>query len=304
MLGTRASPLALWQARHVASRLESVDSATEVELRTMRTDGDDQPARMLGPDDRGVFVRRIESALLSGEIDLAVHSLKDLPTEQPAGLVLAAVTKRHDPRDAVLSRSGWSLSSLPESATVGTGSPRRRTQLLALRPDLRVSGLRGNVDTRVRRLEQGDLDAIVLAVPGVERLGITQVESVAIDVDQCIPAAGQGVIVIEIRADDAGARQLVSALEDGSTRVAVEAERSFLRRLGGGCLAPAAAHATVDGDDVTIHAVVGGADHDELIRHRAESDASSANAAAVALAERMLADGASRLLRRAREAAG
>jgi hydroxymethylbilane synthase len=304
VLGTRASPLALWQARHVAARLEEVHPGTEIELRTMRTEGDEQQTRPLSPDDRGVFVRRIEAALLSGKIDLAVHSLKDLPTEQPEGLVLAAVPKRHDPRDAILSSTGFSLATLPQSATVGTGSPRRRTQLLSLRPDLRVQGLRGNVDTRVRRLEQGGLDAIVLAVAGVERLGITQVASVAIDVDDCIPAVGQGAIVIETRADDRRTQEIVGALEDEPTRIAVESERAFLRRLGGGCLAPAAAHASVAGQQVRIRAVVGGADDDELLRREATAEASASVEAALELAERMLEDGAARLLQRAREAAG
>lgn len=301
VLGTRGSELALWQARHVAARLRGLDPPLRVEERILRTAGDREPsARLDALGGRGVFVRELEAGLLGKRIDLAVHSLKDLPTSQPQGLVLAAVLERHDPRDAVVSREGWTLEELPRGATVATGSYRRRCQLLHARPDLRVVPVRGNVPTRVRKLSELQFDALVLAVAGIERLGITSVPARPIPLEVCLPAVGQGALVIEVRSRDRQLVERLRALNHAETSREVRAERAWLRRLGGGCLAPATGHAVVDGGRLRLEAVVGDPDGRRLLRDAIVGPATDADGLGQALAERMLAAGAAELLRLAR----
>jgi hydroxymethylbilane synthase len=303
VLGTRGSALARWQARHVAARLAERHPGLEVEETIIATEGDLRAEAPLAGSDVGLFVRHIEHALLERRIDLAVHSLKDLPTEQPAGLTLAAIPQRHDPRDALLSLAGHTLDELPAGTRIGTGSPRRRSQLLHVRPDLDIAPIRGNVDTRVRKLERGEYGAIVLALAGVERLGIASVPYRPIDPEVCLPAVGQGALAIETRADDDRTRELAAVLDDGDTRRAVEAERAFLRELGGGCLAPATAWATIADGELTLRAAVGDADELELLRDEERGPADEGPDIGRRLARRMAAAGAARLIGLSRAAA-
>lgn len=300
-LGTRGSPLALWQAKHVASRLEGLHPGLQVELVLIKTGGDQiasVPISQVGG--KGIFVKEIEDALLAGEIDLAVHSSKDLPTEQPDGLVLAAFLERHDPRDSLLSVQGCEVDDLPEGTVVATGSPRRRCQILHRRPDLRMTLVRGNVDTRVRKLREQQFGAMVLAVAGIERLGITAVPYRPIATEICLPAVGQGVVAVETRASDGATRTAVKPLCDAATTAAVEAERAFLRRLGGGCLAPAAAYARVADGGVRIDAIVGDPDGRRLLRQHVEGDAARGEELGEALAASLLEAGGEGILRDAR----
>ncbi len=304
VLGTRGSSLALWQASHVARRLTTLHHDLEIEQRIIRTEGDVRPHATFGRGDVGVFVRRIETALAECEIDLAVHSLKDLPTTQPDGMTIAAVLERHDPRDALLSTQGFTLETLPAAATVATGSPRRRTQLLRVRADLRIVPVRGNVDTRVGKLLDGGFDALVLALAGIERLGITNVPARPLEPEICLPAVGQGALAVETRASDRGTRDLVAGLEDTPTRQAVDAERAFLRVLGGGCLAPATAYARIGGGTLRLVAMVGDGNGATEIRDRESGRAEEAERLGEQLARRMLDAGADELLRAAREEGG
>ncbi len=302
VLGTRGSALALWQARHVAARLRSAQPGLALDERVIKTEGD-ATTGWIGFDGRGVFVRAIEERLSSGRIDLAVHSMKDLPTTQPDGLSIAAVPARHDPADVVLSERGWTFDELPEGATLATGSFRRRCQLLNARPDLRVVPVRGNVDTRIRKLREKQFDALVLARAGVERLGLDEVPARPIPLETCLPAVGQGALAIETRSDDAETRELVSTLHEPPAARAVSAERAFLRRLGGGCLAPATAHARIRDGVIEIRAAVGDPDGKHLMRERAEGELAEGDRLAEELAARMLDEGARELLEAARKAA-
>jgi hydroxymethylbilane synthase len=254
ILGTRGSALARTQSGHVADALMQLHEGLTVELKIVKTEGDQQTDRPFGPGDRGVFVKTIEQALLAGEIDFAVHSLKDLPSGDTDGLVLAAIPEREDPRDALVTVDGASFADLPRGATVGTGSPRRRSQILVARPDLVLSGLRGNIDTRASRVGD-DLDAVVLAVAGLSRLGLDR-KYAPIDPEVCIPAAGQGALAVQSRADDASTIACLAAIDHAPTRRQVDAERAFLTELGGGCMAPATAWAHNDGDGLRIDAMV------------------------------------------------
>jgi hydroxymethylbilane synthase len=302
VLGTRGSALALWQARHVASRLREAHPGLTVEEKIIHTEGDRNMTVLGASSARGVFVREIEEALLSGAIDLAVHSLKDLPTAQPEGLSLAAISERHDPRDAILSPEGYDLESLPEGAVLGTGSFRRRCQILSLRPDLKVVPVRGNLQTRLRKLREHQFDALVLALAGVERLGIDEVPVCPIPEDQCLPAVGQGVLGLEIRQEDSSSAERLAVLDHGPTRQRITAERSFLHRLGGGCLAPATGFAEFSSEGILIRAVVGDIDGTTLLRDRETGSVDEAEAIGVRLAGRLLEAGAAELLEQAREA--
>jgi hydroxymethylbilane synthase len=308
VIGTRGSPLALWQARHAAELLRRIDPAVEIDERIVRTEGDLQPETPLsaiGPG--GVFVRRIEEDLLAGRIDLAVHSLKDLPTEQPPGLCIAAVLQRHDPRDALLSLAGWELDDIPRGEAIATGSPRRRSQLLHARPDLRVLPIRGNIDSRVRFLREGRVPSLVLALAGVERLGIADVSVRPLATEVCLPAVGQGALAIEIREDDGATRELVARLDHRPSADCARAERAFLRRLGGGCLVAASAHARTDpsGGRMLVEAFVGDPDGGSLLFEREVGDTAQGEAIAMRLADRLLAGGGGAILERSRaESAG
>ncbi len=254
-IATRGSLLARTQSGHVADALRAA-SGREVELVHVRTHGDaDQTTPLASFGGVGVFVTAVRDAVLRGEADVAVHSLKDLPTEPAAGLEIAAIPVRQDPRDVLVARDGLTLDTLPHGARVGTGSPRRAAQLLALRPDLDVVALRGNVDTRVRAVTDGDLDAVVLARAGLARLDRLDVVTQEIEVDLMLPAPAQGALAVECRDDDVAVLDAVRRLDDAPTRAAVTAERALLAELEAGCSAPVGAHATVtgSGEELLVH---------------------------------------------------
>ncbi len=243
-LGTRASALAVRQTEEVLAGLRAAHPGLAFEVRPVRTAGDhDQATPLADLGGEGVFVTALENALLAGEIDLAIHSLKDMPAEQPPGLAIGAVLPRADPREALVSRLGLPLEGLPAGGRVGTDSPRRAAQLRAFRPDLQVIGLRGNVDTRLRKARSDEYDAIVLALAGLIRLGQAAAVTAIIPPEIILPAPGQGGIAVEVRAGDGEALELAAALDDAPTRAATTAERSFLQALGAGCHVPVAAHA-------------------------------------------------------------
>lgn len=304
-LGTRGSPLALWQSRHVAALLGTAHPRLRVELVVVRTAGDasqraDVP--LASGDGKGLFVREIEEAMLEGRIDLAVHSLKDLPTEPPPGLVVSAIVERADPRDGLLSVEGWSLKELPPETVVATGSPRRRAQLLHARPDLRMTDVRGNVDTRVQKLREGRFGALVLAMAGVTRLGIDSIPIRPIPVEISLPAPGQGAIAIEAREDDRSTRELLAPLDHAATSSAVRAERGFLAGLGGGCLAPAAAWGRLDGRRLLLDGMVGDPDGRRRLHDRVEGDPDAPEALGRELAILLLGRGGDAILSDARAA--
>ncbi len=290
-IGTRGSALALAQTEQVLRKLRALDPSLPLETVIIRTSGDRGHR-----ETRGAFVKELQHALLEGEIDLAVHSLKDLPTDPVPGLRLAAVLEREDPRDALIARNGWTWATMPPGARVGTGSPRRTAQLRALRPDLVYLPLVGNVDTRLRRLEEGRYEAIVLAMAGLIRLGRADRATEVFPLEQLLPAPGQGAIALEIRADDERARMRVERLNHLPTWWAVMAERAFLRALGGGCRVPIAAHAEVRGDRLTLEGLVMAPDGSRGIRDRVEGPAEAAEALGQALADRMQAQDAWMLL--------
>ena len=264
-IGSRGSQLALWQANYVSGRLRERGFSVEIEI--IRTTGDkitDVALAQVGT--KGMFTKEIEEALAAGHIDLAVHSLKDLPTDLPGGFALAAVTERQDARDALLSLEHGSLDELPRGARVGTSSLRRQAQLKAVRPDIECFPLRGNVDTRLRKLEAGEFHAIILAAAGVARLGLTRWVRQFLPVKVMCPAAGQGALAIEVRADDADTLARVAFLNDAATRAAVSCERAILRALGGGCQVPIGAHATLDGQTVHATGVVARPDGSAVLR--------------------------------------
>jgi hydroxymethylbilane synthase len=256
--GTRGSRLALAQTEWVLERLRRLLPDATFEPVVIRTTGDRSAA---APRGTGVFVKEVQEALLAGEVDLAVHSLKDLPTDRVEGITIAAVPERADPRDAIV---GGRLADLPAGARVGTGSPRRVAQLRRARPDLELIPLRGNVPTRVQRVRDAEIDAAVLAAAGLERLGLAADE--ILDHDVLLPAPGQGALAVEVRASDTALAALVAALDHAATRTAVTAERAVLRALGGGCLLPLATLATVEGPSLTIHAAATSSDGTRQVR--------------------------------------
>jgi hydroxymethylbilane synthase len=290
-LGTRASALAQAQSRMVAARVTA--SGSPVDLVPIRTEGDRlAEARLAALGGKGLFVREIEEALLRGEIDFAVHSLKDLPAELPDGLVLAAFPEREDPRDVLVRRGPGPFETLPEGAAVGTSSPRRKAIALSLRPDLRIAPIRGNVDTRLAKLERENLDAVMLAAAGLRRLGLAPPHAMPLDVDVFVPAVGQGVLAIEARADDAGTLAALRVLEHGATRPCAIAERAFLARLGASCVTPMAAHARLEGAMLRMTGIVASEDGRTVIRAVAGGAPDTAAALGRTLAEDLLARGA------------
>src|SRR6516165_2605063 len=304
-IGTRASALALWQAREVAARIAAQPDAPAVELVHIRTSGDQQSELPLWQTrGQAFFTREIDRALLDGEVDVAVHSLKDLPTQLDAGLALAALLPRADPRDALVSRDGAPLAALPAGARIGTSSLRRRAFLARLRPDATLLELRGNVPTRIERLQRGEYDAIVLAAAGLARLGLAQHASEYLAPDSFPPAVSQGVIGVCARSGDESTLRWLAALDERDARLAASAERALLRRLEGGCQVPLGALATVDGDTLTLMACVCTLDGTRQLSARAEAPAAPASAEAlgVRLAEELLARGAGELMASEREA--
>ena len=329
-IGTRGSPLALIQTRMVTDAIACYHADTQADVLIVRTEGDrnlQDSLVVLGG--RGVFVREIEERLLAGDFDLAVHSLKDLPTTQPEGLVLAAILARGDVRDALVSHGGQILADLPPGAVVGSSSQRRSAQVLALRPDLVVQSIRGNVETRLRKLDGGQYDAIVLAAAGLERMGLAGRITESFSMAQMLPAVGQGALAVECRADDTRTVALLAPLDDAQTRAAVSAERAFLRGLGGGCTLPIGAYAEVEGsrDDIgiarasgdplphaaarqrssrqagddagewlTLHGLIAQPDGQRTVRGMLSGAVADAETIGVQLAERLLAEGGRTLM--------
>jgi len=291
VIASRGSQLALWQARWVRSRLAALGHQCRISI--LKTSGDtssDVPLAKVGT--KGFFTKEIEEALLDNRADLAVHSLKDLPTELPAGLALAAVPVREDPRDAIVGRR---LDELPAGAKVGTSSLRRAAQLRKLRPDLLVDWIRGNIDTRVRKLDEGRYDAILLAAAGLKRLGMADRIAEILPPEKMCSAVGQGALAIETRVEGRG-REACAALDDPATRAAVTAERAVLAALGGGCQVPIGAHAAVAGGRVRLVAIVASPDGAELVRGTRQGLASEAVEIGRALGEELLSRGARQIL--------
>jgi hydroxymethylbilane synthase len=298
-LGTRGSALARWQADWVTEQLQTIGVVVEQVLITTSGDVTSGPISEIGG--QGLFTKEIQRALLDDRIDLAVHSLKDLPTEAVVGLGLAAVPPRADVGDALVSSRFASLDDLPAGARVGTGSRRRQSQLLHLRPDLVVADIRGNVDTRLKKLDAGEYDAIILAQAGLTRLGLTDRITQRLSPDQMLPAVGQGALGIETRADDEATITAIAVLDDAPTRAAVIAERSLLATLLGGCLAPVGAWARCDDGALVLDAVVLSTDGKQRIATRLTDDLNSAAMLGQHAAEQLLAQGAAALIAEARQ---
>lgn len=306
-IASRGSELALWQARAVAEALRAVVPEREVEIRIIRTTGDriqDVPLARIG--DRGLFTKEIDAALLSGEADLAVHSLKDVPTRLPEGLRIAAISRREDPRDVLLCRSGVAsrLQDLPADARVGTSSLRRRAQLRALRPDMEVVDLRGNLNTRLAKLDAGEYDVIVLAAAGVIRLGWGERVSEYLEPDRWLPAVGQGALAVVARLEDRQMHMQLLALHDTDTAVCTAAERSLLHALEGGCQVPIGALAHVEQDRVVLDGLIADLDGSVVLRERETGSTEDPQRVGERLAERLLRLGGDSILAEIRRAAG
>ena len=305
VIATRGSKLALWQAEWIKAEIEKLDPDIAIELNKIKTTGDkilDVPLAQVGG--KGLFVKEIEEAMLRGEADLAVHSMKDVPTELPEGLHLSTITKREDPRDAFLTavssqQSAVSIKNfqdLPQGANVGTSSLRRICQLLNKRPDLKITQLRGNVDTRIRKLDEGEFDAIILATAGVKRLGHEDRITEKLPTGFSLPAIGQGAVGIECRVDDEFINNLLKPLDHEETFVCVKAERAFLKKLEGGCQVPIAAYAKLKDGNVYIEGLVGSIDGKTLIKESLTGKPEESESLGTALAEKLLARGAKEIL--------
>lgn len=296
-IATRKSPLALWQAEHVASRLAKTHPGLHIELVTFTTQGDkilDTPLAKIGG--KGLFVKELERAMLDGDADIAVHSMKDVPVELPSGLHLPVILEREDPRDAFVSNNYASLEDLPKGARLGTSSLRRQCQLKERRPDLEIMDLRGNVNTRLAKLDAGDYDAIILAAAGLKRLEFSERIRLALPADVSLPAIGQGAIGIECRAEDVRVNTLIAPLNHADTQVCIAAERAMNRRLGGGCQVPIAGFAELDGDQLQLRGLVGRTDGSKILRSAIFGLPREADSMGAALAEELLARGADEIL--------
>jgi hydroxymethylbilane synthase len=301
-IATRKSQLALWQAEHVAGLLRSAHPGIAIELVPLLTQGDRIQDRSLAAiGGKGLFIKELEVAMEEQRADLAVHSMKDVPADLPPGFTIGAVLTRADPRDGLVAKNGVKrLEDLPQGARVGTSSLRRQAQLQALRPDLKIDALRGNVDTRLRKLDEGDMDAIVLACAGLIRLGLESRITARLDPKVCLPAVTQGVIGIECRDADSHTLELLRALEDPATRLVMQAERAFSRRLGGSCQSPIAAYAELHADKIELHGLVAEPDGSRLLRDSLKGSHEDPEGLGLRLAERVLAAGAGELLERLR----
>lgn len=296
-IATRQSPLALWQAHYVQQRLMASHPGLSVELVPMVTKGDiilDTPLAKVGG--KGLFVKELEQALLDGRADIAVHSMKDVPVEFPQGLGLVTICKREDPLDAFVSHRFDSVDALPEGAVVGTSSLRRQCQLSARRPDLIIRSLRGNVGTRLSKLDAGDYDAIILAVAGLKRLGMGDRIRHAMPAEESLPAVGQGAVGIECRLDDQSTIMLLAALNDEDTAVRVKAERAMNTRLEGGCQVPIGSFAELEGDELWLRGLVGSPDGSAMIRGERRGRREDAEKMGISLAEELLNNGAREIL--------
>jgi len=303
-IATRKSKLALWQAEHVAALLRRAHPSLDIELVPLSTQGDrilDRTLAAIGG--KGLFIKELEVAMLERRADIAVHSMKDVPAEVPEEFQIAAVLERADPRDALIASRGIArLEDLPPRARIGTSSLRRQAQLYAARPDLSIETLRGNVETRLRRLDSGELDAILLACAGLTRLGLESRITVRLDPKVCLPAVGQGVIGIECRRDDASTSELLQALEHPATRCVLDAERAFAGRLGGSCQSPIAAHARLQANQLHLTGLVAQPDGARMFSDFLEGSANQSASLGKELAERLMAAGAADLLEQLRTA--
>lgn len=296
-IGTRGSKLALWQAEWVKRTLSDKHPDLAIELVIIKTKGDkilDVPLAKVGG--KGLFVKEIEEALTDGRVDLAVHSMKDMPAEIPKGLTIGAVPLREAPQDVLISQNSQGIEELPHGARIGTSSLRRAAQLRHLRPDITIAELRGNLDTRLKKLEEGKYNAIVLAAAGVKRLGFTSRISQTLSTENMLPAVGQGALCIEIRADDPDIESIVTTLNHRPTAVAVTAERAFLHRLEGGCQVPIAAYATLLENKMSITGLVAELDGTKMIKETLEGATQDAAAVGIALAQSLLDQGAGPIL--------
>lgn len=296
-IGTRQSLLALWQSNHIAALLKEKYPECEVVLKKIVTKGDkilDVPLAKIGG--KGLFAKEIEAELLDGTVDLAVHSLKDMPTVLPEGLCLTAITTRANVGDAFVSNKYSSFAELPEGAVLGTSSLRRKAQLLAMRPDLKIVDLRGNVDTRLRKLDEGQMDAIILAAAGLERLGYKDRIKEVIPVSTCIPAVGQGALAIECRTDNTEVREMLAFLNDTAAKQATDAERAFLGLIEGGCQVPIGVHASVQNEEITVEAIIASLDGQTVLRNKITGKAQEAEELGRQLGTKMLAEGGSQIL--------
>lgn len=297
VIGSRGSDLALWQANFVRMSLERAFPEKTFSIKIIKTSGDEQLDVALSKiGDKGLFTRQIENELLSGQIDFAVHSLKDLQTVQPVGLIIGAVCERELPNDVLISELATSIDDLPRGARIATGSLRRKCQLLHRRPDLDIAEIRGNVPTRLKKFNDSDLDGIILAYAGLHRLGFDATISQIIPFDQMLPAVGQGAIAVEIRSDDAAATELAGVLDHRQTRSCVAAERSFLRRLEGGCQVPIGAIATIVDDEIRLEGMVGSLDGKIIYRDFLVGSANRAEKLGMDLGEILISKGANELL--------
>lgn len=297
-IGTRGSALALWQAEWVKSELEKKYPGLVVTLTKIKTTGDkilDVPLAKVGG--KGLFVKEIEEAMLEGTIDIAVHSMKDVPTFFPEGLHLGAITKREDPRDALISRDHVKFNDLPNGANIGTSSLRRQAQLMNIRPDFHIQQLRGNVDTRLRKLKEGQFHAIILAAAGVRRLGLAENVTEYIDPEISLPAIGQGALGIECRIDDRELNNTISFFNHAETRVCVTAERALLRKLEGGCQVPIACYGLMKNGTLHLSGLVGSVDGKRIIKDSINGRPEDADKLGVTLAEKLLGQGADVILR-------
>lgn len=298
VIGTRGSPLALWQANWVKARIEQKNSGVKAGLKIIHTTGDkilDTPLANVGG--KGLFVKEIETALINEEVDLAVHSMKDVPTKLPGELEISVIVEREDPRDAFIAREVKSFDQLPEGAKVGTSSLRRQAQILNRRPDLEIIPLRGNVGTRLRKLTEDRLDAIILASAGLKRMEQDDLVTEYMDMADSLPAVAQGALGIETRRGDGGVGALIGFLDHLDTRRAVEAERAFLEKLEGGCQVPIAAYAELEGDIITLDGLVGAVDGSVIHRKKMSASSEERKKLGVELAETILNMGAGEILK-------
>ena len=296
-IATRKSALALWQANFVKAELEAAHPGLQVELVPMSTQGDkilDTPLAKIGG--KGLFVKELETAMLEGRADIAVHSMKDVPVDFPEGLMLHTICQREDPRDAFVSTTYQQLADLPQGAVVGTSSLRRQCQIKAIRPDLQIKDLRGNVNTRLAKLDAGEFDAIILASAGLIRLGFEARIASFLEVSTSLPANGQGAVGIECRSDDLIVQQLLAPLEHKETRICVLAERAMNRKLHGGCQVPIGAFAVLQQNELWLRGLVGQLDGSEILRSEIKGEATQAEQLGTQLAEQLLALGADRIL--------
>ncbi len=302
VIGSRGSVLALWQANLIAKLLKEIFPSLTVNIKKIKTTGDkilDSPLARIGG--KGLFVKEIEVALEKREIDLAVHSMKDVPTEIPKGLTIASVIKREDARDVVISANSVHLKDLPQGAVIGTSSLRRKAQLLNFRPDFKIVDVRGNLDTRLKKMAEGQFEAMVLAAAGLKRMGWLDRATEILPLEIMLPAVGQGTIAVETRDDDKEILELVSQIDDKETRLAVFAERSLMKRLEGGCQVPIGALGQVSDNSLILRAMVASLNGEKLIRGEIRGESEKAEELGISLAEDLLKKGADKILKEVRE---